>query len=354
MTAALLLPFVAFHFIVPVLGEHMPEPMERLTAGAAEESTSSTRLKGVRTAFAVASNYPVLGGGAGAYPWLGFQLAGINSTETAEHAHNLPLALAAEFGFPLALLVSALLAWQWWALARGSQRLPVAWAALLTTMTAIHSLVEYPLWYAYFLGVFAFVSGAATPLVFRLTLGRRSALYLAAIGGAGLVALAVVGKDYATLTQIANKPLPPIDSPRGREAREDLVRLATNSLLAPWATMYLAMQTVPSREQAANQSLFCQRTMRNGAPRATFGVKCAVLLAIEGKHQEAIELTRQLATTYPGEVATMDSIVAGYEEKFPELAALRPVLIPLGKRPGWRGPSDENQLLRKFRQSTAP
>jgi hypothetical protein len=366
MVVALFLPLVVFNAAIPAMREGVPAPLNRLAppssevtgravaAGVAEDVAESTRIKGMHTALTIAAQYPMLGGGAGSYSWLGFQLAGITSTETAERAHNLPMDIAAEFGFPLALLVSALLAWQLWALARGSHDLPVAWAALIATMTAIHSLVEYPLWYAYFLGVIAVILGAATPLVLPIALGRRSALYIAAIGGAGLVALSIVGKDYATLMRIANNPMPPIDSLRGREAREDLVRLATSSMLAPWATMYLAMQTVPSREQAANQSLFCQRTMRNGAPRATFGVKCAVLLAIEGKHQEAIELTRQLATTYPGEVATMDSIVAGYEEEFPELTALRPVLIPLGKRPGWRGPSDENQLLRKFRQSTAP
>ncbi len=74
-----------------------------------------------------------------------------------DHTHNLPLQLAVELGLPLAALVLGLLLW---GLARG---LRLAWASsgdsgtaqrcamAMVLMIGLHSLLEYPLWYAYFL-----------------------------------------------------------------------------------------------------------------------------------------------------------------------------------------------------------
>jgi len=74
-----------------------------------------------------------------------------------DHTHNLPLQLAVELGLPLAMLVLALLLWGLWRAAR------VGWAAqgglgaaqrcalMMVLMIGLHSLLEYPLWYAYFL-----------------------------------------------------------------------------------------------------------------------------------------------------------------------------------------------------------
>ena len=74
-----------------------------------------------------------------------------------DHTHDLPLQLLVELGIPLALVVLGLMVW---ALVQGMRR---AWATqgeaghgaraawMMILMIAIHSLDEYPLWYAYFL-----------------------------------------------------------------------------------------------------------------------------------------------------------------------------------------------------------
>jgi len=74
-----------------------------------------------------------------------------------DHTHDLPLQLLVELGIPLAAVVLGLLVW---ALLQGMRR---AWATqgeagvgaraawMMILMIAIHSLDEYPLWYAYFL-----------------------------------------------------------------------------------------------------------------------------------------------------------------------------------------------------------
>ncbi len=83
-----------------------------------------------------------------------------------DHAHNLPLHLAAELGVPLGLLICGLFAWAL------SQALRLAWGAphraghemaapatMMVLLVALHSQLEYPLWYAYFLLPTVFVWG---------------------------------------------------------------------------------------------------------------------------------------------------------------------------------------------------
>lgn len=68
-----------------------------------------------------------------------------------DNAHNLPLHLAVELGVPFALLVCGALGWLVWRAKPLSEQSPIrqmAWCVL--AVIALHSLVEYPLWYGPF------------------------------------------------------------------------------------------------------------------------------------------------------------------------------------------------------------
>src|SRR5205085_9473049 len=83
---------------------------------------------------------------------------GARFCDILDNAHNLPLHLAVELGVPAALLVCGLgLWWAWrqrpWQEADATRQL--AWAVL--ALIALHSLLEYPLWY----GPFQIAFGAA-------------------------------------------------------------------------------------------------------------------------------------------------------------------------------------------------
>lgn len=82
-----------------------------------------------------------------------------------DHTHNLPLQLLVEIGLPLGALVLALLLWALWKAfaaclkASPSDSLTVRTAFIMVLMMVVHSMLEYPLWYAYFLLPTAFVLG---------------------------------------------------------------------------------------------------------------------------------------------------------------------------------------------------
>jgi O-antigen ligase len=86
-----------------------------------------------------------------------------------DHTHNLPLQLVVELGVPLALVVMALLIcalWRAWQAGCGTgvdrggpPAVLVRSAWMMVLLVAWHSLLEYPLWYAYFLLPAAFALG---------------------------------------------------------------------------------------------------------------------------------------------------------------------------------------------------
>jgi O-antigen ligase len=89
-----------------------------------------------------------------------------------DHTHNLPLQFAVELGLPLTALVLSLLMFAMWRAWQGSRSklnadapmpsvdAPMRMAAfMMVLMMALHSQLEYPLWYAYFLLPTAFALG---------------------------------------------------------------------------------------------------------------------------------------------------------------------------------------------------
>lgn len=106
-----------------------------------------------------------------------------------DHSHNLPLNLLVELGVPLGGLVLVLLLW---ALVQAGVR---AWsrtgddgvsarAAFMTVLlVGLHSLLEYPLWYAYFLLPTAWAWGHALRPALPDQPARRSGQPLWRVGG---------------------------------------------------------------------------------------------------------------------------------------------------------------------------
>ncbi len=144
---ALAMPWLSMHFSHAAVG----------TATRASDGDSS-HFAIWKNAFEMVRQQPWLGVGWGEFNFA-WTLTPFPHRPTAffDHTHDLPLQLIVELGLPLGLLVLGLLVW---ALVQGLLRVMrtkgdaahgarAAWVMVI--MIGVHSLDEYPLWYAYFL-----------------------------------------------------------------------------------------------------------------------------------------------------------------------------------------------------------
>ena len=154
------------------------EHSHRVFAGQARLSgsgdISTNRFAIWSNALALIASHPWLGVGFGDFnfAWTLTAFPG-RPTEFFDHTHDLVLNLAVEMGIPLAVVVLALLVFALWralrnAIADGRSGsatqtdapFPIQRAAfVIVFLVAVHSMLEYPLWYSYFLLPTAFAFG---------------------------------------------------------------------------------------------------------------------------------------------------------------------------------------------------
>jgi O-antigen ligase len=162
-------------------------------------------------------------------PWLGVGFGEFNFAWTLtpsadrepqffDHTHNLPLHLAVELGVPLALLVLGFLLWGLWQAWHRSRRIDGSdgaarrGALVMVLLMALHSQLEYPLWYAYFLLPTAFAWGLClrAPDPEPTPTSSAPSRWMLAGGAAMILAAAVTVWDYQRVVAIF---APPADDP---------------------------------------------------------------------------------------------------------------------------------------------
>lgn len=124
--------------------------LERLRAG---DSACGSRLTLWSNVLHLVAQKPWLGWGWGELDYAHYMTLynGARFCEILDNAHNLPLHLAVELGVPAALLLcggAVALVWRAQPWAATAPQPQMAWAVL--AVLALHSLLEYPLWYGPF------------------------------------------------------------------------------------------------------------------------------------------------------------------------------------------------------------
>jgi O-antigen ligase len=154
----------------------------------------------LKQAFSMANQHPWFGQG-----WFGFGAeqvaiaADFSSTTYAEHAHNLLLNFAAELGWPATVVFVCALTWWFWQTCgcRYERKdISVGFAALCLIAVGVHSMVEFPLWYAYVLMPVGLLMGMLHQLRWPAT-GHavpRAAIVLPCV--AALLVMALLTVDY--------------------------------------------------------------------------------------------------------------------------------------------------------------
>lgn len=162
--------------LISLLHATSPLLMERL----ASVPLYSNRWNFWQHTILMVQSHPLLGVGFGQY-WSAFfeQLDVLPSQEAANNPHNLIAALLSETGLiGTAVVLVPLLLWVWRTRLAAASMLQ--WLALLQILIiGFHSLVEYPLWYSYFLIILAFWLGAADKTAHSIKL--RHSRYLAGL-----------------------------------------------------------------------------------------------------------------------------------------------------------------------------
>lgn len=137
-----------------------PPPAERIVEFAGQHSK---RIDLIKEAVDIAGSHPLLGVGWGQYPWYDLLYAEIHANHRGyiTHCHNLFVQLLAEMG--VFALVTALVGSVYWLFRLFSMHNTIErwWLMLVGGIIFVHSMLEYPLWYAHFLGVFFVVVALA-------------------------------------------------------------------------------------------------------------------------------------------------------------------------------------------------
>ena len=172
-------------------------------ARAADAGSNGQRLFDWQAAWLGIQAKPWWGEGPGAFYKVSidamFKTPPAGFSKFAEHAHNLPLNLAAEFGVPVALI--ALGGFVVWYL-RHLWRTPAVWSLWVlacVAVTGLHSMVEYPLWYAYFLVPMGLVLGVLDAGDETLPELRMPAWFGRISSVLGLLVLAWIIADWVAL-----------------------------------------------------------------------------------------------------------------------------------------------------------
>lgn len=279
--------------------------LERFAGPAAEEG--EPRLAIFAAALRVFGDAPLFGAGMGEFAGAAFA-SGLEPslTRIAQvwiSPHNLPLQLLAEAGLiGAALALAALILWAVRVARRyhGQPSAALWWLCAAAGVGLLHSLIEFPLWSAHFLGVTALLLGAgATPQPRPRAVAQAARLGgVAAVAGIAL-ALGVLLRDYVRLDTARVSGTAMTLAPAAQVRRDAATMHALRAgLLAPVAERWILLGARQDRNDLADKLALSERVTRVWPSNAVI-VRRAVWLALAGRQSDASALLASALRTFP-------------------------------------------------------
>jgi hypothetical protein len=181
------------------------------------------------------------------------------------------------------------------------------WGFAVLAVLGIHSLLEYPLWYGYFIGIAAVALGMMENRVFRLELNNLGRLSVGMMLLLGIVATAELFMGYKKLeASLAIHPLSNSDATYVPRLRDTLGAVNNYALLRPYADLYRSSLIEVSPDHLADKLALNEQAMRF-VPIGSVVYRQAWLLALADRLPEAkIQLERSL-WSYPGEFRSAEA-----------------------------------------------
>lgn len=267
------------------------------------DTSGSIRLYLWHEAWLMFLQSPWAGVGFGQFAWQHFQMLPLlqagNISGLYNNAHNLVFQLAAEAGIPgLLALLGSLGVWLY-GIRRVTLNAAHWWGYSLLGILAIHSLLEYPLWYAYFAAIAAVLLGAFDETRYRLELHKVGRISMVMILLLGLLSLVQLHSGYQRL-----KDTLALMATSGNVAetfpliQRRLIAAHDVPLLSPYAEMYMLSYTEVDAEHI-KQKLLLGANVMHFAPIASVVYRQVFFLAQDGQLERAKQLMEQAIWSYP-------------------------------------------------------
>lgn len=244
---------------------------------------------------------PIWGIGIGNYGWHSFgyqalpEFAAVQKGDLFNHSHNLVMQVLAELGI-VGLLLLILMVTSWLRHALPFWNNPSYWLIFTSLIVLlIHSNVEYPLWYSYFLGIAAVLLGLGSERSLRIQftpgLGQFTSGITLVFAGAMLGITFLGFQDLIHVHRLVAATTP-------QQAFVTLQAISKNPLLTPWAEVSIAQNGIPDKNIIQQQLLMTTRVMRY-LPNPINVNRQIVYLALAGESTEASALLKKAFIVYP-------------------------------------------------------
>jgi len=278
--------------------------LRRLEAG---ESGCHSRLTMWSNVSQLISLRPWTGWGELAYAHIDVLYEGPRFCEILGNAHNLPLHLAVSFGLPVAVFLCGaffVILWRARPLDEHQPLRQTAWLAL--ALMLLHSMVEYPLWYAPFQSAFLLAVAVlcckprplATSSAVKVPDRRRSNVALVGVALATWTICAYVGWDYWRISQIY---LPV--SQRAAGYRDNTLNKIRSSWLFQNQVKFAELGITPLTPNNAEHMNALAKEMLRFSPEASVLGKVIESALLLGHDQEATYYEKRFQIAYPQEYA---------------------------------------------------
>ncbi|PKO47623.1 MAG: hypothetical protein CVU29_01920 [Betaproteobacteria bacterium HGW-Betaproteobacteria-22] len=339
--SCMLLP--AFTLIQIIIYYTVPSELVNLSTGRMVEAitanTNSARIQIWHDSLRLLFQSPWLGIGAGNMRYESFMLLSnpksLSFNRMFEHSHNLFIHLLTEMGIVACLIVLiGLVAWgrafKWHTL-----NLEKWWLISLLATIGIHSMLEYPLWYAYFLGIVAILLGAGDGKAFSLELGKLPIIAgqksKQALLHVGLISALLLSAINLYTLLVANLKLESWIQNYVQEninQQSDLNWVKQHSLLAPYAQFMHAMSATINIEEIDEKVNLSESVMRF-RPLRKIAYQHVMLLELQGDHANAIKYLKLTLIGHSGNLkGAMAYIPKAHQQRFLELITeVRPDLL---------------------------
>ncbi len=291
--------FMALQVVIPLL------PITGAPAMATHKVMAglqgpSIRLQLIREAWQIFLAHPWLGAGWGQFGWQDFLLAEKYPDHTgwATHAHNIVMQLLAETGLAGALiLVVGAGYWARHALP-AEKSLEAWWCVAILAVLGVHALLEYPLWYGYFLGLVAIILGLSIEKSLRVTFSLGPVVAIGTLAFSLFVISLLLGQ-YTRLEGCFNRALmTKVSAPETPALLDELADTSRKSLFAPVADVVI-LHLLPNSPALISDKLeISQKGVRYlPAKHEVYGH--ATLLALAGEQEAALATLRSALIRYP-------------------------------------------------------